>query len=811
MAVNVFPGQGSQFLGMGRERFDDFPDLTRQADDILGFSIRELCLEDPERRLNKTRYTQPALYVVSAMEYFSHLRSGAPAPTYAAGHSLGEYNALLAAGAFDFETGLRLVDKRAQLMGEARGGGMAAVLGKSEQEVRDILAGAHIEDIDIANLNSASQIVVSGKAERIQEIAGVFDEAGCRYVQLNVTGAFHSRYMADAQAEFGAFVEQVTFRPLAFPVISNVTARPYQEAALREGLVAQIVSPVRWYDTIRYLLAVGETDFVQVGPGDVLTGLQRQIMRDHEPLVLDDEDDAAGAGHPSPAFPSSTPASGSRAGDEPHDHAAAGGPGASAVPGERPTHADRRGQEALRTPAIHVRSQSPTRRPALGSMSFMDGYSLTYPVVIGGMQRGISSTTLVTRAARAGLLSFYGTASQTATQVSEAVDELSRALTAGEPFGVNLVGHPMGHDFENDVVEICLRAGVRNLEVAGYIDVTPALVRFRVSGLRRGPRGSLIAPNRIIGKLSRPEAATFFLQPPPHKIVEDLRRRRLISDEEATLAATIPMAADLAVESDSAGYSDRGVASALLPTVQRLRDDAVAAHGYHDPVHVGACGGIGTPTAVAAAFMMGADFVVTGSINQCTIEAGTSDRVKTMLQGANIQDTAYVPSGELFEYGAERQVLRKGVLFPARARRVHELYTRHSGLADIDPEVRGQLEKRFFKRAVHEVLEECRTAPRTVVDRDLDSDPKREMAAVFRWYLDEAERAALSGSDEWSVDYQVPCSQALGAFNQWVKGGDLENWGARHVDEINVRLVSEAETYLRTWCRNFAARVGEAT
>ncbi len=169
MLTFVFPGQGSQFKGMGAGLFDEFQDLTRQADDILGYSIEELCLEDPNHQLGKTQFTQPALYTVSALSYLKKMKESGREPDYAAGHSLGEYNALFAAGCFDFETGLQLVKKRGELMSKAAPGGMAAVLGFTAEQVKEVLSDYHLTGIDIANHNSPSQIVIAGTKQDIEK------------------------------------------------------------------------------------------------------------------------------------------------------------------------------------------------------------------------------------------------------------------------------------------------------------------------------------------------------------------------------------------------------------------------------------------------------------------------------------------------------------------------------------------------------------------------------------------------------------------------------------------------------------------
>lgn len=256
---------------MGRELFEAFPRVVEEADAILGYSLRTLCLEDPENRLRQTEFTQPALYCVNALTFFAKNR----APDAAAGHSLGEYNALLSAGVFDFGTGLRLVRRRGELMSQARNGSMAAVLGLPEERVRGILAEEGLTGIDVANRNSPKQTVLAGPKGDIEGALDIFTRSGARYVILNVSAAFHSRYMAEAAREFRAFLGGFDFAAPQFPVIANVTARPYgpEPYAVRELLAAQILSPVNWQDSVAFLRTLPEPVFEEIGPGQVLTKL----------------------------------------------------------------------------------------------------------------------------------------------------------------------------------------------------------------------------------------------------------------------------------------------------------------------------------------------------------------------------------------------------------------------------------------------------------------------------------------------------------------------------------------------------------
>jgi len=284
MKTYVFPGQGSQSKGMGGELFDRFPELTRKADAILGYSIRTLCLDDPNDELGKTQFTQPALYVVNALSYFRKIETDGDRPDFLAGHSLGEFNALMAAGCFDFETGLKLVKKRGELMSKASGGAMAAVINARRDEIETILRENGLDDIDIANYNAPAQIVISGLAERVAAAAPLFSQGRVRFFPLNTSGAFHSRHMRASRDKFAKYLRKFRLEAPAIPVISNVSARPYPDDDLQGLLAEQIAGMVRWSDSVQYLMAVAaregaSMDFEELGHGDVLKGLVAKIRQ----------------------------------------------------------------------------------------------------------------------------------------------------------------------------------------------------------------------------------------------------------------------------------------------------------------------------------------------------------------------------------------------------------------------------------------------------------------------------------------------------------------------------------------------------
>lgn len=285
MTVFVFPGQGSQRRGMGEELFGRFPDLVAEADECLGYSIERLCVSDPDRVLNHTQYTQPALYVVNVLHYLDRV-AGGEHPDAVAGHSLGEYCALFAAGAFDFGTGLRLVRRRGELMSRAPKGAMAAVLNLDQDRVAEILAGLPYHGIDIANINSRRQCILSGVYDELRapDVRDAYVAAGAQFVPLNVSAAFHSRCMADVQEEFGRYLAGFDLRPLRTQVVANLTARPYPETGYADHLVRQISSPVRWYESMCWLAARGHREFRELGPGTVLTKLTDKILADLLPV-----------------------------------------------------------------------------------------------------------------------------------------------------------------------------------------------------------------------------------------------------------------------------------------------------------------------------------------------------------------------------------------------------------------------------------------------------------------------------------------------------------------------------------------------
>ncbi|HXH21267.1 MAG TPA: ACP S-malonyltransferase [Dehalococcoidia bacterium] len=283
----LFPGQGAQEVGMGRDLWESSPagrEVLKAADRVLGFSLTQVCFDGPEEKLRDTRITQPAIMAVSLAALAAALEAGAitARPAFVAGHSLGEYSALVAAGALSLEEGLRLIEVRARLMaeaGEANPGTLAAIMGMREEDVEAVCreAGA-----DVCNLNLPDQTVVGGTREAVQRALALAKERGARRaLELNVSGAFHSRLMRPAVEGLEEAVRRAEIGPPAVPVMSNVAAVPLRTADdVRAELPRQIISPVRWHQSVVNMSAAGVTAFVEFGPGKVLTGLVRRLAPD---------------------------------------------------------------------------------------------------------------------------------------------------------------------------------------------------------------------------------------------------------------------------------------------------------------------------------------------------------------------------------------------------------------------------------------------------------------------------------------------------------------------------------------------------
>ena len=441
----------------------------------------------------------------------------------------------------------------------------------------------------------------------------------------------------------------------------------------------------------------------------------------------------------------------------------------------------------------------PCRLEDLGDSSFRADHGLRYAYLTGAMANGIGSCDIVEAMSNAGMLGFFGAAGLAPNVVENAIERLSRTL-GDQPWGANLIHSPNEQDLEAALVDLYLQRGVRLVEASAYLDLTPHVVRYRLHGIHEDAAGRIVTPNRVIAKVSRVEVASKFFAPPPERILQELVRRNQITPAQAELAARIPVAQDLTAEADSGGHTDNRPAITLLPTMLALRDRMQAQYRYAQPLRVGAAGGIATPASAAAAFVMGAAYVLTGSINQACVESGSSDVVREMLAQAEQADVAMAPAADMFEMGVKVQVLKRGTMFAMRAAKLYELYRTCNSLDEISAPERAALEKNYFRAPLAEIWQQTRTfflkRDPAQVER-AERDAKHRMALVFRWYLGLSSRWANSGEATRKLDYQVWCGPAMGAFNEWTKGSFLEAPTNRRVVTVALNILYGAALLTR--------------
>lgn len=450
-----------------------------------------------------------------------------------------------------------------------------------------------------------------------------------------------------------------------------------------------------------------------------------------------------------------------------------------------------------------LRAYVPALLPeSLGDPSFRRDHTLRFAYVAGAMANGIASEELVEAMATHGMLGFYGAAGQDPARVEAAIDRLQRNL-GDLPHGFNLIHSPNEPALEAAVAALYLKRGVRRVEASAYLDLTLPVLRYRYSGIHRAADGTIRTPNHVMAKISRLEVARKFMAPPPAKLLAALVQEGTLTPEQALLAEKVPVAVDVTAEADSGGHTDNQPALTLFPSIMSLRDEMQAAHGH--PLRVGAAGGIATPVSAAAAFAMGAAYVVTGSVNQACLESGSSDPVRQVLAKAGPADVTMAPAADMFEMGVQVQVLKWGTMFPVKARKLYELYRTYDSLEALPADTRTTVERDYLRCTCAEAWASTRAFfekrdPRQVARGD--ADPKHRMALVFRSYLGQSSRWANAGDPTRKVDYQIWCGPAMGAFNEWVRGTFLEKVEERRAAVVAQNLLLGAAALTRvSWLR----------
>jgi trans-AT polyketide synthase, acyltransferase and oxidoreductase domains len=473
----------------------------------------------------------------------------------------------------------------------------------------------------------------------------------------------------------------------------------------------------------------------------------------------------------------------------------------AAVANTRQTlHLVRRQPDAAPDAGAVVATLPPLYPEWLGDRSFTDAHGVRFPYVAGEMANGIATTRMVIAMARARMLGFFGAAGLDPTRIERAIRELDAELGEQASWGVNLIHSPSEPELEERVAGLLVELEVRRVSASAFMSLTPAVVRCAASGLRVDRAGQIVRRTHVFAKVSRPEVAEQFMSPPPRDILSVLVGRGSLTEAEAALAVRLPVAEDVTVEADSGGHTDNRPLVVLLPVILALRDTLVARHGYVRPIRVGASGGLGTPSSVAAAFALGAAYVLTGSVNQVAVESGLSEAGKVMLAQADAADVIMAPAADMFELGVKVQVLRRGTMFGPRAARLYETYLAYPGLQAIPPETRSRLESEVLHASIAEIWAQTKAywQQRDPVEvTRADTDPKHRMALVFRWYLGRSSHWAINGDVSRRTDYQIWCGPAMGAFNRWTAGSFLAEPGNRSVVQIARNLLEGAAVITR--------------
>ena len=432
----------------------------------------------------------------------------------------------------------------------------------------------------------------------------------------------------------------------------------------------------------------------------------------------------------------------------------------------------------------------------LGDRGFQETHGARFAYVGGAMARGIGSTRLVIELAKMGAMGMFGSAGLSPQVVEAAIKEISVELDPkGLPWGSNLIHSPNEPELEDQIVDLYLRHGVKRVSTSAFMGLSPAIVRYACTGLSRAGDGSVQRKNHVFAKISREEVARHFLSPAPANILQQLVSEQKITQAEAEIAATVSLAEDIIVESDSGGHTDNRPLNSLFSAILSLRDSLSQEFGYDRPIRLGAAGSLGTPVGVAAAFSLGAAFVVIGTVHQAAIESGISDSSRKLLAQAELADVAMTASADMFELGVKVQVLQRGTMMAVRGNQLYDLYSRYDSIDEIPVEQRAAIEKNIFRASLEEIWQQTKAFFGKADPAQLDKaerNPKHKMALIFRWYIGNSSQWPIVGETSRQVDYQVWCGPAMGAFNRWVCGSFLEAPENRTIQQIAMNLLEGA-------------------
>lgn len=453
---------------------------------------------------------------------------------------------------------------------------------------------------------------------------------------------------------------------------------------------------------------------------------------------------------------------------------------------------------ATTSDAIHL---PPIYPEWLGDRLFSHTHGCRFNYVVGEMARGIATTRMVVEAVRAGCVGFYGSAGLTPNVIEAGVQEIKAQLTPEQTaWGANLIHSPQQPGYEARVVDLFLAQGVKRVSASAFMKLSVELVRYTAIGLSRAADGTIHRENHVFAKVSRAEVAEPFMSPAPARLLSELVARGAITAEQADLASQVPVAAEITAESDSGGHTDNRPASVLFPSLALARDRVAARTSVDaNAIRIGLAGGLSTPASVAAAFSMGAAYVLTGSVNQSAVESGLSEAGRRLLAKAGPADVAMAPAADMFEQGVEVQVLKRGTLFAMRGKRLHAMYRSGASYETLPAKDQAWLDDVLgepFDAAWQRTLAYIRQANPAEAAR-AESDGNKRLALVARRYLFMGAQWAREGTPGREMDYQVWCGPAMGVFNEWVAGSFLEPTENRTIKQIAWNLLEGAAQFTR--------------
>ena len=471
-------------------------------------------------------------------------------------------------------------------------------------------------------------------------------------------------------------------------------------------------------------------------------------------------------------------------------------------------------QNTLRTGYPIIGMIPPLYPEWLGDRSFQETHKVRFSYVGGAMARGIASAKIVIALAKGGCLGFFGSAGLSLQRLQSEIDIIKSELNPlGLSWGMNLIHTPTEPQLEFNIIDLYLKNGVKKIEAAAFMSLSTAIVYYAFKGLKQAEDGSIIRENHVFAKISRPEVAIHFLSPVPQVILTGLIIEGKLTAQEAELAKNLPIAEDITIESDSGGHTDNRPLGPLFSSIMQLRNELCNTYNYSVTPRLGAAGGLGTPSSIAAAYALGAAYVCVGSVHQSCVESGVSDGAKKMLETAGLADFSLTACADMFEQGVKVQVLKKGTMMPQRGNYLYKLYVTYSGIDNIPAADIAKLEKDIFRMPIDEVWEQTESFFTKVELSQVSrahTDPKHKMALIFRWYIGKSSQWPIQQADDRQIDYQIWAGPAIGAFNQWVKGTFLEKVENRTVGVVSLNLLEGAAIITRAHqLRTFGLNVPE--